>query len=60
VVVDLIVRSLAPTRGIDPTWLQIAYALGTLFTAVIAGVIFYGMLALIMPRDVPVKRQSVE
>jgi phage shock protein PspC (stress-responsive transcriptional regulator) len=46
--------------GIDPTWLRIAYALGTFFTAVIPGILIYGMLALIIPSDVPVKGQGVE
>jgi phage shock protein PspC (stress-responsive transcriptional regulator) len=46
--------------GIDPTLLRIAYALGTFFTAVIPGIIIYGMLALIIPSDVAVKRQVVE
>jgi len=46
--------------GVDPTWLRIAYALGALFTAVIPGIIIYGMLTLIIPRDVPVKDQGVE
>jgi phage shock protein PspC (stress-responsive transcriptional regulator) len=46
--------------GIDPTWLRIAYALGTFFTAIIPGVLIYGMLAAIIPGDVPVKGQAVE
>ena len=46
--------------GIDPTLLRIAYALGTFFTAVIPGIIIYGMLALIIPSDVPVKGPGVE
>jgi phage shock protein PspC (stress-responsive transcriptional regulator) len=46
--------------GFDPTWLRIAYALGTLFTAIIPGVLIYGMLALIIPSDVHVKDQAVE
>jgi phage shock protein PspC (stress-responsive transcriptional regulator) len=46
--------------GIDPTLLRIAYSLGTLFTAVIPGIIVYGMLALIIPSDVLVKGQGVE
>jgi phage shock protein PspC (stress-responsive transcriptional regulator) len=46
--------------GIDPTWLRIAYALGTFFTGIIPGVIIYGMLALIIPSDVHVKDQAVE
>jgi phage shock protein PspC (stress-responsive transcriptional regulator) len=46
--------------GIDPTWLRIAFALGTFFTAVIPGIAVYGMLALIIPSDAPVKGPSVE
>jgi phage shock protein PspC (stress-responsive transcriptional regulator) len=46
--------------GIDPTWLRIAYALGTFFTGIIPGVIIYGMLALIIPSDVHVKDHAVE
>jgi phage shock protein PspC (stress-responsive transcriptional regulator) len=46
--------------GVDPTWLRIAYALGTFFTAVIPGVVVYGMLALIIPGDVPEKEPVVE
>jgi phage shock protein PspC (stress-responsive transcriptional regulator) len=46
--------------GIDPTWLRIAYALGTFFTAIIPGVIIYGMLTLIIPSDVHVKDKAVE
>jgi phage shock protein PspC (stress-responsive transcriptional regulator) len=46
--------------GIDPTLLRIAYALGTFFTAAIPGIIVYGMLALIIPSDVPAKGQGAE
>ena len=46
--------------GVDPTWLRIAYALGTLFTAIIPGVIIYSVLTLIIPGDVPVKAEGVE
>jgi phage shock protein C len=46
--------------GIDATVLRVAYALGTLFTAVIPGIIIYVMLALIIPGDVPLKGQDVE
>jgi phage shock protein PspC (stress-responsive transcriptional regulator) len=46
--------------GIDPTLVRIAFALGTFFTAVIPGIIVYGILALITPSDVPVKGQGVE
>jgi phage shock protein PspC (stress-responsive transcriptional regulator) len=44
----------------DPTWLRIGYALGTFFTAVIPGIVVYGILALIIPGDVPMKGQGVE
>jgi phage shock protein PspC (stress-responsive transcriptional regulator) len=46
--------------AIDPTWLRIAFALGTFFTAIIPGVLVYGMLAMIIPGDVPVKGPGVE
>jgi phage shock protein PspC (stress-responsive transcriptional regulator) len=46
--------------GVDPTWLRIAYALGTLFTAIIPGIIVYAILALIIPSDAPAKGQGVE
>jgi phage shock protein PspC (stress-responsive transcriptional regulator) len=45
---------------IDPTWLRIAYALGTFFTAIIPGVVIYGILSVIIPSDVPLKDQVVE
>ena len=44
----------------DPAWLRIAYALGTLFTAIIPGVLIYGILAVVIPSDVHVKAQAVE
>jgi phage shock protein PspC (stress-responsive transcriptional regulator) len=37
--------------GLDPTWLRIAYALGTIFTAIIPGIAVYVVLALIIPSD---------
>ncbi len=37
--------------GVDPTWLRIAYALGTIFTAIIPGIAVYAILALIIPGD---------
>jgi phage shock protein PspC (stress-responsive transcriptional regulator) len=46
--------------GIDPTLVRISYALGTFFTGLIPGLIVYGVLAFIVPRDVPVKGQAVE
>jgi phage shock protein PspC (stress-responsive transcriptional regulator) len=46
--------------GVDPTWLRIVYALGTFFTAIVPGVIIYGILALIIPGDVPVEGRDVE
>jgi len=46
--------------GFDPTWLRIVYAVGTFFTAIIPGVIIYGMLALIIPGDVHLKDHVVE
>jgi phage shock protein PspC (stress-responsive transcriptional regulator) len=41
--------------GFDPTWLRIIYAVGTLFTAVIPGIIVYLILALVIPSDGSVK-----
>jgi phage shock protein PspC (stress-responsive transcriptional regulator) len=46
--------------GIDPTLLRIGYALATVFSAVIPGIVVYAMLAVIMPSDVTVKGQGVE
>jgi phage shock protein PspC (stress-responsive transcriptional regulator) len=46
--------------GVDPTWLRIFYALGTIFTAIIPGILVYAILVLIIPGDAPVKSQSVE
>jgi phage shock protein PspC (stress-responsive transcriptional regulator) len=46
--------------GVDPTWLRIAFALGTLFTAVIPGIMVYLILALLIPGDVPVKGQGID
>jgi phage shock protein PspC (stress-responsive transcriptional regulator) len=37
--------------GVDPTWLRIAYAIGTVFTAIIPGIAIYAILALIIPSD---------
>jgi phage shock protein PspC (stress-responsive transcriptional regulator) len=41
--------------GIDPTWLRIAYACGTFFTAFVPGIILYLMLSWIIPKDPAVK-----
>lgn len=46
--------------GVDPTWLRIAYALLTFFTAIIPGIVVYGMLAFIIPGDAPDKGPGVE
>ena len=51
---------LARYFAFDPTWLRIVYALGTFFTALIPGIIVYGILALIIPGDVPEKGPGVE
>ncbi len=37
--------------GVDPTWLRMGYALGTLFTAVVPGVLIYALLTVIIPSD---------
>jgi phage shock protein PspC (stress-responsive transcriptional regulator) len=39
--------------GVDPTWLRIAFALGTIFTAIIPGIAIYVTLALVIPGDGP-------
>jgi phage shock protein C len=39
--------------GVDPTWLRIGFALGTIFTAIIPGIAIYVTLALIIPGDAP-------
>jgi phage shock protein PspC (stress-responsive transcriptional regulator) len=46
--------------GVDPTWLRVLYALGTVFTGILPGVIVYAILAAIIPSDVPVKGQDAE
>jgi phage shock protein PspC (stress-responsive transcriptional regulator) len=55
-----VLAGLARFFGLDPTWLRIAYALGTFFTAVIPGIIVYGMLALIIPGDATGKGPGVD
>jgi phage shock protein PspC (stress-responsive transcriptional regulator) len=55
-----VLGGLARFVGVDPTWLRIAYALGTFFTAFIPGIVVYGMLALIIPSDAPAKGQGAE
>jgi phage shock protein PspC (stress-responsive transcriptional regulator) len=37
--------------GVDPTWLRIAFAVGTIFTAIIPGIAIYGILAFVIPGD---------
>ena len=39
--------------GVDPTWLRIAYAVATIFTAIIPGIAVYAILALVIPADTP-------
>ena len=39
--------------GLDPVWIRVAYALATVFTAVIPGIITYVLLAIIVPYDDP-------
>ncbi len=55
-----VLGGLARQFAFDSTWLRIVYALGTFFTAVIPGIIVYGMLALIIPSDRPTKEQGVD
>ena len=37
--------------GVDPTWLRIAYAVATIFTAFIPGIAIYAVLAAVIPGD---------
>jgi phage shock protein PspC (stress-responsive transcriptional regulator) len=37
--------------GVDPTWLRIAYAVATIFTAFIPGIAVYAVLAAVIPGD---------
>ena len=37
--------------GVDPTWLRIAYAVATIFTAIIPGIAVYAILAVVIPGD---------
>ncbi len=46
--------------GVDPTWIRMVYALATVFTAFIPGIVVYGILALVIPSDIPQKGPSVE
>jgi phage shock protein C len=55
-----VLGGLARYFGFDSTWLRIIYALGTFFTAVIPGIVVYGILAMIIPGDVPAKGQGLE
>ncbi len=46
--------------GVDPTWLRIAFALATVFTGILPGVMVYAILVAIIPSDVSVKAQDEE
>ncbi len=46
--------------GVDPTWLRIAYALGTIFTAIVPGIAVYAILALIIPGNDPASGPGLE
>jgi phage shock protein C len=37
--------------GVDPTWLRIAFALASFFTAIVPGVMVYFLLLMIIPSD---------
>ncbi len=39
--------------GVDPTWIRIAYTVGTIFTAIIPGIAVYAILAVLIPPDAP-------
>jgi phage shock protein C len=46
--------------GIDPTWLRIAYAVATIFTAIIPGIAIYTILAFVIPSDPPANGPGLE
>jgi phage shock protein PspC (stress-responsive transcriptional regulator) len=46
--------------GVDPTWLRIAFALGTVFTAILPGIMVYAILAVLIPSDSPVKGPGID
>jgi phage shock protein PspC (stress-responsive transcriptional regulator) len=46
--------------GMDPTWLRIAYALATIFTAIIPGIAVYAILALVIPGNAPDNGRGLE
>ena len=46
-----VLSGLARFFGVDPTWLRVAYALGTIFTGIIPGIAVYAILALIIPGE---------
>ena len=46
--------------GMDPTWLRIAFAVGTIFTAIVPGIAVYVILALLIPRDAPADGTGLE
>ena len=46
--------------GVDPTWLRIAYALGTIFTAIVPGIAVYAILTLIIPGNDPASGPGLE
>ena len=46
--------------GVDPTWLRIAFALATIFTAIIPGIAVYAILALIIPGSAPANALDLE
>jgi phage shock protein C len=55
-----VLGGLARYTGFESTWLRIIYAVGTFFTALIPGIIIYGILALIIPSDPQAKAPGVE
>jgi phage shock protein PspC (stress-responsive transcriptional regulator) len=46
--------------GLDPTWLRITFAMGTLCTAIIPGIVVYAVLAAIIPSDTSVQSHELE
>ena len=55
-----VLSGLGSFLGVDPTWLRIAFALGTLFTAIIPGIMVYLILAMLIPSDSEVKGPGID
>jgi phage shock protein PspC (stress-responsive transcriptional regulator) len=46
--------------GIDPTWIRIAYAVATIFTAIIPGIAIYAILTFVIPSDAQANGPGLE